>query len=298
MNATTAKQIIDTLRDYAEEAKNAAYTLERYDYREEAREWRNDSQPALLEAVHPTLRNISDRLTKFIANIPYKIDNLDKSLLLSEANIRAVANYLQCTRDTTLAAQVNTIEIEPMKAVADKFKALNLVSEHRRFNNIYEFAHGIRQWHRASKHNPCTQIQITLCLNYDEATPAEIAQDAGYKIFSDLFKPSCNYTSYQKRQLYNNLKKLYGKTSEIDEKTADKTVMAVILLFRHDRKYKTPFNATKIGYCKEKAFTSLSRTIQNAKSYSDNSLESAPKLGEDHVKRAESIIKASLENTK
>ena len=179
---------------------------------------------------------------------------------------------------------------------ADAFRDLNLLTESRRLQNIYTFAYGIRDWHHKSRFNPGTPIEIIQNLNYDQATPAELAADQGYKTFAGLFKPSCNYTTPQKRALYNALKSLYDT---LPQKDADKTVMAVILLFRKAKsKYHQPFITTKIGICKEKAMAAFGRGTSNIKSYSDSSLENAPRLGQDHVKRAEDIISNALETTR
>lgn len=296
MNTTKAQIIIETLRKYSEETKQVAHDLEKYDYRDEAAHWYDEYDPSLIEAAHPTLRDLHNRLAKYITTNPYSNDNISRDEHLSKTNLESVINYLQVSRDTLLAVKVGSIAIEPMQAVADAFKTLNLLTEYRRFNNICEFAHGIRQWYRASKNNHGTTIVINTQFNYDEATPAELAADAGYKMFARLFKPSCNYTTAQKRNLYNSLKQLY--TSDIDAKEADKTVMAVILLFRQDKQYKAPFSANKIGKCKEIAMASLSRNCKTIKSYSESSLTDDPRLGQDHVKRAESLIKHALENTK
>ena len=182
-----------------------------------------------------------------------------------------------------------------MKAVADAFHEFNLLTESRRLHNIYTFAYGIRDWHHKSRFNPGTPIGIIQNLNYDQATPAELAADQGYKTFAGLFKPSCNYTTSQKRALYNALKSLYDT---LPPKDADKTVMAVILLFRKAKcKYHQPFITEKIGVCKEKAMAAFNRGTSNIKSYSDFSLENAPRLGADHVKRAENITSKALETT-
>lgn len=194
-----------------------------------------------------------------------------------------------------LAAKVKKINIEPMAAVAKSFGNLNRKSEERQLENIYNFAYGIRKWYRSCKNNFGTSIAIKLELNYDEATPEEIAKDSGYKTFTDLFSPSCNYATSQKRALYNSLKALYGT---IDDKAADKTVMAVILLFRNSKKYRKAFSTSTLAVCKESAMASFGRSIMNIKAYSDNSLATNPKLGEEHVKRAESLIVAALEKTR
>lgn len=296
MQRQQAQHIIETLKDYSTIAADVLEYLEKYDYRDDSSNWHTDTNPPLIEAEHPTLRDLYYRLARLIGPLPFREDNLSSENHLSKANIEAFANYLNFTQDKQCAAKCTRIPIEPMKAVAEAFHDLNLLTESRRLQNIYTFAYGIRNWHQKTKSNPGTPIEITQNLNYDQATPAEIAADQGYKTFADLFKPSCNYTTPQKRALYNALKSLYVTLSPKD---ADKTVMAVILLFRKAKsKYHQPFITEKIGVCKEKAMASFGRDTSNIKSYSDFSLENAPRLGADHVKRAETIISKALETTR
>ena len=207
----------------------------------------------------------------------------------------AFANYLEVTNDTLTAAAFNRIAIEPMQNIAAAFKELNLQTEARILNNIYEFAHGIRKWHKAAKNNPGTPISITLELNYDQVTPEEQSADAGFKIFTDIFKPTCNYTTSDKRALYKALKAIYDTN---DEKVADKIVMAFILLFRTKPVFKKPFSDCRIGECKRKTFASLGKTGASVKSYTENSLTKAPKLTDETVKQAENIIRTALGKTK
>lgn len=296
MQRQQAQHIIETLKDYSTIAADVLEYLEKYDYRDDASNWHTDTNPPLIEAEHPTLRDLYYRLTRLIGPLPFREDNIPSESHLSKANIEAFANYLNCTQDKQCAAKCTRIPIEPMKSVADAFHDLNLLTESRRLQNIYIFAYGIRRWHQKTKSNPGTPIKIIQNLNYDQATPAEISVDQGYKTFADLFKPSCNYTTPQKRALYNALKALYDT---LPTKDADKTVMAVILLFRKSKsKYHQPFITTRIGICKEKAMASFGRDTSNIKSYSDHSLENAPRIGEDHVKRAETIISKALETTR
>lgn len=296
MNSHIAQQLIETLRSFSKEAEEVIRNIERYDYGEESAKWHEEYNPTVIEAEHPTLHNLDERLTKHIMAIPYRNDNLPKERLLSHKNISDFVNYLQTAEDPLLAAKVKSIQIEPIKAAAEAFKSLNLLKEHRRFNNIYEFAYGIRRWHNASMHNPGTPVTIKLDLNYDEVSPVELQADEGYKIFHDLFRPSCNYTTAQKRALYNSLKELYATSAP---KEADKTVMAVILLFRKPRTiYKQPFEKYGITECKKKAMAAFGRDITCIRSYSGNSLDSSPKLAQKYVKTAESIIAKALEYTR
>lgn len=296
MQRQQAQHIIETLKDYSTIAADVLEYLEKYDYRDDASNWHTDTNPPLIEAEHPTLRDLYYRLARLIGPLPFREDNIQSESHLSKANIEAFANYLNCTQDKQCAAKCTRIPIEPMKSVADAFHEFNLLTESRRLQNIYTFAYGIRDWHHKSRFNPGTPIGIIQNLNYDQATPAEIAADQDYKTFAGLFKPSCNYTTPQKRALYNALKSLYITLSPKD---ADKTVMAVILLFRKSKsKYHQPFITTRIGICKEKAMASFGRDTKAIRSYTENSLTIAPLLGADHVKRAENIISKALETTR
>lgn len=296
MQKQQALYIIETLKDYSNIAAGVLEYLDKYDYRADASNWHTDANPPLIEAEHPTLRDLYYRLARLIGPLPFREDNIPAEGHLSRVNIEAFANYLNYTQDKQCAAKCTRIPIEPMKSVADAFRDLNLLTESRRLHNIYTFAYGIRDWHHKARFNPRTPIEIIQNLNYDQATPAEVAADQGYKTFAGLFKPSCNYTTPQKRALYNALKSLYDT---LPHKDADKTVMAVILLFRKAKsKYHQPFITTKIGICKEKAMAAFGRGTSNIKSYSDSSLENAPRLGQDHVKRAEDIISNALETTR
>lgn len=295
MDTQGAQNIIATLKSYSSTAAETLGILSQYDYREEANQWDIDTHPKLLEPEHPTLRGLYYRLAHHITTIPGYQNCIDKNNQISRANITAFTNYLEVTNDILTAAAFNRIAIEPMQDIAVAFKDLNLQTEARILNNIYQFAHGIRKWHKAAKNNPATPINITLELNYDQVTPAEQSADAGFKTFTDLFKPTCNYTTSEKRALYNALKATYNAN---DENVADKIVMAFILLFRTKTIYKKPFCESKIGVCKKKTFASIGKTGASVKSYTGNSLTKAPKLTDETVKQAENIIRAALGKSK
>lgn len=295
MDHQQAQNIIATLKSYSAAAEEALLALGKYDYREEANQWNDHSQPKLLEPEHPTLKGLYHRLVHHITTIPYYPHNIERDSQVSRTNIAAFVNYITVSNDTLTAAAFNRIQIEPMQDIAKSFKELNLQNEARILNNIYEFAYGIRKWYKASKNNPGTPINITLELNYDQVTPAEQAADAGFKTFTDLFKPTCNYTTADKRALYKAIKAIYDTN---DEKVADKIVMAFILLFRNKPIYKKPFSDTAIGTCKKKTFLSLGKTGASVKSYTDNSLTKPPKLTEETVKQAENIIRTALGKVK
>lgn len=79
MNTTKAQIIIETLRKYSEETKQVAHDLEKYDYRDEAAHWYDEYDPSLIEAAHPTLRDLHNRFAKDEQfHIPSKIKKLSK----------------------------------------------------------------------------------------------------------------------------------------------------------------------------------------------------------------------------
>lgn len=294
MDQKGAELIIATLKDYSAEAVKALEYLQKYDYRGEAAKWETMKHPPLLEVEHPTLYDLYIRLVKYIRPVSYLKDKPAREALLYRDNFETFSNYLQVSQDTLLAARFNHVPIEPMLNVADAFMALNLTSESGLLRRVYEFALSVRKWYQASKKNPGTPIALKLEINYDEAFPADLASDSGYITFASLFKPSCNYSTAQKRALYEGLKALY---STEDAKTADRTVMAVILLFRKAKThYHQPFGTKNITSCKEKAMAAFNRDCSVIKSYSENSLTDPPKLADAHVKRAESIIAKALES--
>jgi len=301
MDRKEAEVIVETLRAYSSETENVLNALETYDYREEANDWHTPQDPKLLEPEHPTLRGLYYKLARFIGPILVRNDNLCPEKLLNRENIQAFVNYLEVSRDIPLALTFNGIKIEPLREVAEKFDELNLKNETRQLLNIHNFAYGIRKWARESKNNSGATIQIILELNYNEVSLADLSKDTGYKLFADLFKKTCNYSSKEKRRLYEALQNLY---SILDEKSADKVVMAVILIFRSNsqtpkyRKYKTPFEGHNLIHCKRNIMASLGRDIKGIKSYSDNSLFSNPKIAEEHVKQAENLIKIALDSAR
>jgi len=296
MDKKGIEKILETLAAYSEAADEVVFNLQKYDYRKEALDWEHSSQPTLMEVSHPTLSDLRNRLVKYISVLTHRDDNLEHDQLLSKENIKAVLNYLEVSQDRMTGAKFNRINIEPLLEAANEFKNLNLLNEARLFNNIYEFAYGIRKWNQKSKFNPGTPISINIELNYDEASPSELEADEGYRIFASLFKPSCNYVTAQKRALYNELKQLY---TTIDPKAADRTVMAVILIFRKPRStYGKPFSAESISTCKDKAMASFGRDCSVIRSYSENSLTTQPRIALEHLNRAESIIKKALEITR
>ncbi|MDO4826025.1 MAG: hypothetical protein Q4B16_00525 [Bacteroidia bacterium] len=288
MNRQEAEDIKETLRAYSSQAECVLSFLEKYDYREEANAWNEYQDPKLLEPEHPTLRGLYHTLARFIGPIPGRTDNLSENKTLSRENIEDFLNYLEVSRDIPLALKFNGIKIEPLKEVAEKFEDFNLKTEARRLNNIYNFALGVRRWARESKNNSGAPILINIELNYDEATPEDLSKDSGFKMFSDLFKKTSNYSTAQKRKLYQSIKDLYATQSP---KIADKTLMALILIFRTSRKYQRPFEGTTLTECKRKAFESFGRTLKDAGNYSEGSLStSKPTLGQEHKKRAENLI--------
>lgn len=301
MDNQGAKAIVSTLKEYSVQAKSVLDFLYQYDYREEANEWYAHQDPKLLEPEHPTLRGLYHTLARLIGPIPGRNDNLSDGITLSRENIQAFLNYLEVSQDIPLALTFNRIKIEPLKEVAEKFNELNLKNEARRLSNIFNFAYGIRKWAQESKNNSGAPILINIELNYDEATPEDLSKDAGYKMFSDLFKKTCNYSSKEKRRLYSALQNLY---STMDEKSADKVAMAVILIFRSNSlykkylKYKTPFDGLALLTCKRNMMASLGRDIKGIKSYSGNSLFSKPKIDELHVQRAETLIAEALDSVR
>ena len=296
MDKNGTEKILATLKAYSETAEEVVVNLQKYDYRNEALEWDPSAAPAVMESSHPTLRDLHIRLARFIATITWREDNLQRDQLLSRNNLEAVIAYLNVCQDTLTGAKFNRVSIEPMLNVAQEFENLNLLTESRRLRFIYEFAYAIRQWNRKAKYNPGTPIHMNVEINYDDATPDELKQDEGYTIFASLFKPSCNYITKQKRTIYNELKKLY---TTIDPKDADRTVMAVILLFRKKKSsYGRPFSDERITKCKEKAMTAFGRDTKVIRSYTENSLTGNPPIGLDHVNRAESIIKTALATTR
>lgn len=296
MDKKGIETIITTLKGYSAAAFEALGYLETYDYSDEARKWDYSQQPTVIAVEHPTLYNLYISLAYYLGPITFKENNLQPDQHLSRLNMEAAINYFQVSQDTLLAAKFNRIPIEPMLNVVKAFEYLNLRKEANRLRNVYEFALGIRRWQNAVKNGNGATIEIILELNYDEAPQDLLAEDEGYNTFAGLFKKSCNYATSQKKALYKYLKELY---TTIDVKKADKTVMAVILLFRQPRtKYRQPFGTKNITTCKERAMDAFGRDIKVIKSYSENSLSGGPKLGDEHVKRAEDIIAKALEFTR
>lgn len=294
MDQKGAELIISSLRDYSAEASKALEYLQKYDYRGEAAKWETMKQPALLEVEHPTIYDLYIRLVRFIRPVPHLKEKLPREALLYKDNFDTFSNYINVSQETLLAARFNRIPIEPMLGVAEAFQNLSLTSEAGLLRRVYEFAYSVRKWYQTSKRNPGTPIVLKLEINYDEASPADLATDEGYRTFASLFKPSCNYSTKQKRALYNELKALY--TTE-DPKVADRIVMAVILIFRKPKtRHHQPFGTKNITGCKEKAMAAFGRDCKVIQSYSENSLTDNPKLADAHVKRAESIIDKALES--
>lgn len=210
MDHKGAELIITTLGDYSAEAVSVLEYLQKYDYRNEAAEWETLRQPALLEAEHPTLYGLYIRLVRYMSAIPHRTDNLDRAALLQKDNFLTFCNYLQVSQETLLAARFDCIPIEPMLSVATAFKGLGLNAESGLLQRVYDFAYSVRKWYQASKRNPGTPIELKLEINYEEASPEDLAADEGYTTFASLFKPSCNYSTKQKRALYNALKDARG----------------------------------------------------------------------------------------
>lgn len=294
MNDRDAELIISSLRGYSTEASKVLEYIHKYDYRSEAAAWDTNRNPSLLEVEHPTLYDLFIRLAHYINQIPHRNDNIARNSLLCKNNFESFCRYINASQNTLIAAGFNRIKIEPMKKVAEAFKSLNLVNESAILLNVYNFTFKVRKWYQASKRNLGTPIVLKLEINYDEASTTDLAEDRGFSSFESLFKPSCNYSSKQKRALYDNLKELYNTE---DPKTADKIVMAVILKFRKPHThYHQPFGTKAITECKVQAMAAFERDGKVIRSYTENSLTDPPKLADAHVKRAESIISKSLES--
>ena len=294
MNNRDAELILSSLRGYSSEASTVLEYIHKYDYRSEAAAWDTNRHPSLLEVEHPTLYDLFIRLAHYINQVPHLNHNIARNALLCKSNFESFCRYINASQDTLLAAGFNHIKIEPMKKVAEAFKNLNLIKESALMLNVYNFTFTVRKWYQTSKRNPGTPIVLKLEINYDEASPTDLAKDRGYSSFESLFKPSCNYSSKQKRALYDNLKELYNTE---DPKTVDKIVMAVILKFRKAHThYHQPFGTNNITECKKQAMAAFERDGKVIRSYTENSLTDPPKLADSHVKRAESIISKSLES--
>ena len=293
MNHSDAESIIETFKEYSAEAKNVLGYLQRYDYRQEAADWDNQQDPTLVEAEHPKLHDIYIRLARYLGPIPYRTDNLDRAAMLRVENLDSFKNYLEVSQETLLAAKFNRIPIEPMQDVANAFEDLGLLTEAARLRGIHDYALGFRRWYRQSKHNPGTPITINIEVNYDQAPPEVLESDSNYRTFASLFSSTCNYSTKQKRALFNGLKELYATS---DPAVADKVVMAVILLFRKPRTtYKRPFGDVGISDCKSKAMSAFGRDTTVIKSYTENSLTKPPKIAQVHITQATSIIAKALE---
>lgn len=138
MDQTEAKQTLSVLKDYSSAAEEVLYYTEQYDYRDEALKWDDDTIvgcPSL-----PTLRDLYSRLSRFF----------EGDTPLGRPYIEAFNNYLEVGGDRLTAEVINIIPIEPIKAVAEEFKRLNLPSEAERLKDIYQFALGVRRWYRST----------------------------------------------------------------------------------------------------------------------------------------------------
>ena len=145
MDHQQAQNIIATLKSYSAAAEEALLALGKYDYREEANQWNDHSQPKLLEPEHPTLRGLYHRLVHHITTIPYYPHNIERDSQVNRTNIAAFVNYITVSNDTQTAAAFNRIAIEPMQGITTAFTKPKPAYSTTYTNSPTAYANGTKQ---------------------------------------------------------------------------------------------------------------------------------------------------------
>ena len=288
--------LLESLRNLSEAASEVLPLLESYDYRKEAKRFKEEDLP--LSMMPKTLKEIFRSVMRYCIPVLGDDDPIRSSALLNADNIRLFTDNLHITSDRQLAHQFQFIELEPIRAVAEEFTELGLKQQARMLENACSFACGIRQANNASpfgcSNRNLAPVNYLLNLAPDEISEEEADDNMRFAQFCSVFAKN-SFVLSQKQALFSGLQ---GVVADRDEKKPHLVVMAVIILLRIKRLYRNPLPGS-LNSCRDAIFQSLGIDPKKCHSYGDNSLKrgATPSL-EKYKDKAEAVLKSALGNTR
>lgn len=289
-------QIIQTLKNLSEAASEVLPLLESYDYRQEAKHFKEENLP--LNMMPKTLKEIFRSVMRYCIPVQDDPNPIKSSALLNSNNIRIFTDNLNTTSDSQLAHQFQFIKLEPIREVAEEFTELGLKTQARLLENVCNFAIGIRQANNATPFgNPAKDlapVNYLLNLAPDEITKEEKDDNMRFVQFCSVFAKN-SFSTSQKQALFTALQELIADSNE---KKPHLVVMAVIILLRNRRLYQNPLPGT-LNSTRDAIFLSLGLDPKKCHSYGDKSLKrgTTPSLKKYEV-QADEILKTALGNTR
>ena len=288
--------ILNSLKALSAAANEVLPLLETHDYREEAKHVKDAKLP--LRMMPKTIQEIFNSVMRYIIPVMGDEDPLPGDALLTSDNMTIFSDNLTVTGDTQLAHQFQFVQIEPIQAVADEFTELGLHQQATLLENVCRFARTIRQAHNAAPFGntgkELAPVHYVLSLAPEEMSKREEEDKMLFTQFCSVFVKDI-FTLEQKKNLYVALQNV---TKDPTEKKPHLVVMAVILLLRSRKMYKTPIPG-KLNSVRETIFNSLGLDPGKVHSYGEKSLEkmSSPTLHK-YEAQATSILQSALGNTR
>lgn len=286
---------MDTLLDTLEKLSNAAATvlphLEKYDYHKEAK---SDFENQLsLDVLPKPLKEIVYGLLYFCMPIIGRNDNLPSRCLLNKTNMLRVIDNLNISGDKSQIQQIQFIDINPIKEVADCLEEIGLSNQSRLLENVYEFCLALRRF-KAAKPNDNTRIDPMFTVSKEELNENELHQAQIYTDFCSIFKAGVLAAS-QKKAIFNSFS---GLITDKEQEKPHLVIMAAILLLYTKPAYGKPLKGT-LNTVRSTVFRSLGQPETTAKSYKKTSLQKneSPSLFK-YKPDAETLLAQALENTR
>ena len=288
--------LLESLKNLSEAASEVLPLLESYDYRKEAKRFKEEDLP--LSMMPKTLKEIFRSVMRYCIPVLGDDDPVKSNALLNGDNIRIFTDNLNITSDRQLAHQFSFIQVEPIREVAAEFTELGLKKQARMLENACNFACGIRQANNASPFGCSSKnlapVNYLLNLAPDEISDEEADDNMRFAQFCSVFAKN-SFVLSQKQALFSGLQ---GVVADHDEKKPHLVVMAVIILLRTRRLYRNPLPGS-LNSCRDAIFQSLDLDPKKCHSYGDNSLKrgATPSL-DKYRDKAEAVLKSALGNTR
>ena len=288
--------LLESLRNLSEAASEVLPLLESYDYRKEAKRFKEEDLP--LSMMPKTLKEIFRSVMRYCIPVMGDEDPVRSSALLNADNIRLFTDNLNITTDRQLAHQFQFIELEPIRAVAEEFTELGLKQQARMLENACNFACGIRKANNAapfgSSGKDLAPVNYLLNIASDEISEEEADDNLHFAQFCSVFAKN-SFGISQKQALFTGLK---GVVADPAEKRPHLVVMTVIVLLRKRKLYRNPLPGS-LNSCRDAIFQSLGLDTKKCHSYGDDSLDRNTKTPlHKYKEKADAVLKSALGNTR
>lgn len=283
--------LLDTLEELSDAAAKVLPHLEKYDYHKEAK---SDFENHLsLDVLPKPLKEIVNGLLYYCMSMLDRNDNLPSRCLLNKANMQRFINNLNLSGDKSQIQQIQYIDIDPIKGVADCLGEIGLSNQSRQLENVYEFCLALREF-KAAKPNGNTRININFTVAKEELNEDEQLQAQIYTDFCTIFKAG-SLSSSQKKAIYNSFRQLLADKGQ---DMPHLVIMAAILLLFTKPAYGKPLKGT-LNSIRITVFKSLGLPENTAKAYKKTSLQpnETPTLHK-YRQPAEDLLELALGNTR